>query len=559
MYNDTVAFHTYNISGQYIVCLTVYDSLNGGALVCQNCDTISVGGVFQNCSFSSFLDTVNNVMIFASQPSSSSSTVSWDFGDGSSGIGTQVTHTYPGPGTYMACMIERDSNSTVLCTYCNAVTIPGIPPASCGFSVIPDSSGFSFSFSGGSSSSIALVNWTFGDNTTATGLNVLHTYNAPGQYQVCMTILDTNGIACTSCQYVTAGNPSGGCAITYMRDSVNTNIFYFGLITATGTTISWDFGDGSVGTGVSVTHAYTTTGTFIVCVTEADVFGTILCTSCITVVIGNAPGCQAYFMSTNLGLTGYFIDLSTFNSTATYSWDFGDQSTSTQQFPQHTYAVPGIYNVCLTVTGGGCTSTYCSSLQVDTLFNTPLFCSAYFVILQLAPFQVTVVNLSSGVNLNFNWDFGDGTTSNQPYPAHYYANTGSYNLCLTVSDTSGCLSTFCDTLSVDSIGNIFRAMNGFSLNVISPAALTGVPEHNKVIQAGTYPNPVQDQLSVTIASEMKGPVAYRLLSIDGSEVEKGWFMQPNNKLDAGKWNAGAYILEIQNAEGFRSYNKIIKE
>ncbi len=44
-----------------------------------------------------------------------------------------------------------------------------------------------------------------------------------------------------------------------------------------------------------------------------------------------------------------------------YLWEFGDGTTSTQQYPTHTYAQAGQYYVCLTVGGSDCTNTYCDS------------------------------------------------------------------------------------------------------------------------------------------------------------------------------------------------------
>ncbi|MBV6405765.1 MAG: hypothetical protein GFGODING_02546 [Flavobacteriales bacterium] len=50
----------------------------------------------------------------------------------------------------------------------------------------------------------------------------------------------------------------------------------------------------------------------------------------------------------------------------TYFWDFGDGTTSTAPFPTHTYSGNGPYLLCLTVSGFGCTDTYCDSVGVDS-------------------------------------------------------------------------------------------------------------------------------------------------------------------------------------------------
>lgn len=49
-----------------------------------------------------------------------------------------------------------------------------------------------------------------------------------------------------------------------------------------------------------------------------------------------------------------------------FMWDFGDNTTSTSAYPQHTYSGNGPYLLCLTLAGGGCVSTYCDTVAVDT-------------------------------------------------------------------------------------------------------------------------------------------------------------------------------------------------
>ena len=86
--------------------------------------------------------------------------------------------------------------------------------------------------------------------------------------------------------------------------------------------------------------------------------------------------CQAHFGYGQNGATISFTDSSitqSTNSSATWSWDFGDGNSSTQQNPVHTYS-NGTYNACLTITFldlvsmNTCVSTYCESIFIG---NTP--------------------------------------------------------------------------------------------------------------------------------------------------------------------------------------------
>jgi gliding motility-associated-like protein len=53
------------------------------------------------------------------------------------------------------------------------------------------------------------------------------------------------------------------------------------------------------------------------------------------------------------------------NAATGWEWSFGDGQTSNEQNPQHSYAAPGTYQVCLSViTEFGCTQQFCDSVTV---------------------------------------------------------------------------------------------------------------------------------------------------------------------------------------------------
>ncbi len=550
------ATHTYNSMGTFNVCITVVDPTG---TTCHYCHPVMVGSNNGNCYFTYGPNSASNSYTFTGVPAYSTSSISWDFGDGSSGSGASTSHTYSGPGTYVVCMTEVDSVGAILCTSCNTVVIGSTNNCNFVWTLAPlNPLTANFQVNGGFTST---VTWDFGDNTVGTGVNASHTYAAAGTYTVCVTIATPGALNCTYCSLVTVGNPTGACIISYYPDPNTTNGFVFNVqASSSSSMIVWDFGDGSVDIGGSVNHAYTTHGVYTVCVIERDSLQNILCQSCVTIQVGpNTSNCQASFHSTHLGLTGYFIDMSVVNTTqVSYSWDFGDGTNSTLRFPQHTYGAQGTYNVCLTIVSGSCTDVFCSTIFVDTNFTNPSNCQAFFTKVQLAPFQVTVVNLSNGVNLNFHWDFGDGSTDTQPYPSHQYATIGSYNLCLTVSDANGCTSTYCDTITVDSLGNVYRSLSGFVINVVSPAGLTGVNEIKKTQSFRAFPNPATSELYVNIIPGNVKAKGYRMLSLQGSEVLAGDMNGFDGKIEMQSLTSGTYLLEISLTDGSRSYQTIIK-
>jgi len=113
----------------------------------------------------------------------------------------------------------------------------------------------------------------------------------------------------------------------------------------------------------------------------------------------------------------------------TWSWNFGDSQSSNAQNPSHTYLNVGAYTVSLTVSGpaGNDTETKTSYVQVAP--------KADFSALPLygpGALQVQFTDTSVGTVDSWQWDFGDGETSDSPNPAHTFNSAGVFTVQLTV-------------------------------------------------------------------------------------------------------------------------------
>lgn len=147
--------------------------------------------------------------------------------------------------------------------------------------------------------------------------------------------------------------------------------------------------------------------------------------------------------------TGYaplavsFTDDSTGFPTS-WSWDFGDGTSSAQKNPTHTYPLPGSYMVRLSVTGPGGTSTsYPQLIQVSQGTSPTSVIAAFtaFPAVGTAPLTVSFIDMSTGSPASYSWEFGDGGTSSEASPAHTYTTPGQYIVRLTVRSGSGSTST----------------------------------------------------------------------------------------------------------------------
>jgi PKD repeat protein len=134
-------------------------------------------------------------------------------------------------------------------------------------------------------------------------------------------------------------------------------------------------------------------------------------------------------------LTVNFTDQSTGDITS-WSWDFGDGGTSTQQNPSHTYNSPGTYTVSLTVTGpgGSDTNTKTNYITVDA---APVADFVGNPTSGTEPLTVNFTDQSTNNPTSWSWDFGDGGTSTAQNPSHTYNTAGTYTVTLTASNACG--------------------------------------------------------------------------------------------------------------------------
>lgn len=159
---------------------------------------------------------------------------------------------------------------------------------------------------------------------------------------------------------------------------------------------------------------------------------------------GAAVNTQSAFATTTYPFsTAGMVYMVSFNSSynktpGTYTWDFGDGTSSTDPNPVHAYKKSGTYNVCLTITGSGakgCVSSICNTIKVG-LPGTP--CTAAILNAGSSGNTFSFNQSSSGTgSLSYYWEFGDGSTSQAPNPSHTYGITGGYPVTLRVHDANG--------------------------------------------------------------------------------------------------------------------------
>lgn len=242
-----------------------------------------------------------------------------------------------------------------------------------------------------------------------------------------------------------------------------------------------------------------------------------------------------------------------------YSWWFGDGNTSSQVSPTHTYTQAGTYIVYLSMYDSQNTCFDSTSYYV-TVPGQSNACSASYTVSKdpNANMGVLLTNNSSNLSTHsYFWDFGDGNTSTMRNPTHFYQNYGSYRVCLTILDsTLNCSSTFCDSLGMDSLGNLKAA--GFGLRVVN-ATTTDIDEQSLADQLNIYPNPAQDQININLGNNER-EMEIRLLNLNGKSVRKMMRTGLNEieSINLSGLENGIYLLHL--TDGDQSIiRKIVKQ
>lgn len=403
--------HTFANAGTYNVCLRVKRNTSpAGTAPCVSelCKTVVVNtttpcNLVANFSWTTTAASpLTLAFLNFSTPLASTDSIRWTFGDGTSSLDVNPTHTYTTPGTYTVCLrVKKNSNipGTPPCVreICKTVIVNGPCSVLANYSWRADSLNAKkiiFTNLTISTTATATATWSFGDGTTATSWNAIHEYAAPGRYYVCLRV--EAGPSCISykCDTITIANPLPPCNnqsnFAILRASTNSQ-------TITGTpefqsaaaVYTWTFGDGTGSHDMIATHHYSQPGTYTVCLT---VWRSATCasTTCKTITVLPQINCDSIRVSYNFQRDPFIPNKVYFYATANFpildqTWTITKLSPATtppvilhQNNPVYVFHDTGYYRVCLrAITLGGCVKEYCSVIRIENVASTVCELQAY--------------------------------------------------------------------------------------------------------------------------------------------------------------------------------------
>jgi gliding motility-associated-like protein len=289
-----------------------------------------------------------------------------------------------------------------------------------------------------------------------------------GTYDATVTVTDANGCQATEVYEdivnVTANPDFAAFDVSLFGDC---SPFQVQLTPQLQNLVSWQwiFPNGGIGNTENPVYTilppYNYNTPSSVTLTATDAQG---CTSTVTQPIDILPPATIDFFAANdpgcIGALTDFINNTQGPEGTTYTWDFGDATSSNNQStefqPQHIYNANGTYEVCLTADNGyGCAVTECVNDAVHII--NPEVSFNFTTGTSNCLYGVTLVNTTPGEIVQSAWEFGDNQQGFGVQVFHTYP-IGVYDVQLTVINEYGCV----DSLLVEDILNFGNQVGPFT-------------------------------------------------------------------------------------------------
>lgn len=296
--------------------------------------------------------------------------------------------------------------------------------------------------------------WEFGDGSTASGRAVVHAYEGPGTYRARLRVSDASGQVGNGARRdfeILVKRPPIATAGDDLVVAPGALITFDGAASLGGerpiASYLWDFDDGELAEGRSVSHAFSARGRYTVTLRVEDDTAPP-CNASIdqqAVHVNAAPAAVAgddvrISVGEEIVLDAgrsYDID----GQIVEYLWDLGDGATLAGPSGRHAYAAPGTYRVTLTVRDDGGVANSVSTDALDAVVNAPPIAAAgpdrHVAIGEVINFDAGASTDPDGALVQYRWDFGDGATGDGQVVQYAYRTSGTYPVTLTVHDNSG--------------------------------------------------------------------------------------------------------------------------
>jgi PKD repeat protein len=337
----------------------------------------------------------------------------------------------------------------------------------------------------------------------------------------CVTVTDAVGCSATSC-YSLFNNCNMATTIipdttilcfvgTAIQTVVNGGNAPYTYQWSSGETTDWICADGLT--------------TLVYCVTVTDANG---CTGTSCYNIQGNGSCGFTYTQGNPMIPDEITFVAFFDSTFNQSnieWLFSNGISTTGHQTKVQFNPCGAYTALMMLkdSANNILCSYTENINVNCNSN---YCQARFYAGQdsINPLTFHFTDYSVYNPVNYLWDFGDGNYSTLQNPSHTYATAGLYNVCLVISDTSGCSSTFCKQINAgnftvqDMVAHLFHYTTvtpGFPLWAVLTYYNQGTSTMSGTVQ---YRYPAGTIFNSSIPAPASHNAAQRLLTYNYNNV-----------------------------------------
>lgn len=292
--------------------------------------------------------------------------------------------------------------------------------------------------------------------------NPIQFYNTPGTYETKLVVWSPGGCTDTAWKTISVYD-IGATRLDYLPlDGCKPLTVDLKATTPVKMDFIWDFGDGTILSSKDTTaqHVYNFFGNFVPKIIMINSGG------CVVAVPGSdiirIKGATVSFDLDNKLLCDSgmvrFSDSTVFNNPiSTYTWNFGDGTTSNLPSPAHFYSGPGLYNVSLSVlTQNNCVDTFRLQHPVKVVASPAIRIAGDSVICagegitHLGMFEWTDTSA-----VRWAWQFPNGNKADVQMPQRQnYTNTGTFRVQATATNSIGCRDTAYQTIYVNPIPTV---------------------------------------------------------------------------------------------------------
>ncbi|MCP4406149.1 MAG: PKD domain-containing protein [bacterium] len=304
--------------------------------------------------------------------------------------------------------------------------------------------------------------WVFPDGTRAQGSRIIHDFETAGSHAVTLVVSDRSGFVANSSkliQIIRINTPPTAAIDAPDKGVPQTPLTFdaSGSWDADGTILKylWNFGDGTRGSGKTLTHSYSRSGKYqITLIVEDD--SQSLCSQARKTSWAriNTPPVPHLSLKP-IGAVGEAIELDASASVDSdgemtqYRWDFGDNTTAEGEKVSHQWEKPGRYTVRLSVTDDAGLTNSSAEEEAEIVINAPPVALAMYreviAIQEKALFDGAPSHDPDGKLRKYVWDTGDGTVKEGEKIRHAYELPGMYTVSLTVTDDTETLNNTVST------------------------------------------------------------------------------------------------------------------